>query len=187
NKKRGGNVMGNKIYIFDTTLRDGEQTPGVNLNLVEKVEIAKQLEKVGIDVIEAGFAAASPGDLKAVRAVAEAVEKPIVVSLARTNNEDIDAAVEALKGNDNVGIHVFIATSPIHMEKKLRMTEEEVLEQSVEAVRYASQFFKHVEFSCKDSTRSDLDFICKVAEKVIEVGATVLNFPDTTGYITPWE
>lgn len=179
--------MGKRIYTFDTTLRDGEQTPGVNLNVAEKVEIAKQLERVGIDVIEAGFAAASPGDLKAVRAVAEAVDTPIVVSLARTNKEDIDAAVEALKGIENVGIHVFIGTSPIHMEKKLRMTEEEVLEQSVESVRYASKFFKHIEFSCEDSTRSDLDFICEVAEKVIEAGATVLNFPDTTGYITPWE
>jgi 2-isopropylmalate synthase len=176
-----------KIYMFDTTLRDGEQTPGVSLNLAEKVEIAKQLEKAGIDVIEAGFAAASPGDMKAVRAVAEAVEKPIVVSLARTNKEDIDAVVEALSGISNVGIHIFIATSPIHMEKKLRMTKSQVLEQSVEAVRYASQFFSHIEFSCEDSTRSELDFLCEISEQVIQAGATVLNFPDTVGYITPWE
>lgn len=180
-------MMEKKIYTFDTTLRDGEQTPGVNLNQAEKVEIAKQLEKVGIDIIEAGFAAASPGDLKAVRAVAEAVEKPIVVSLARTNKEDIDAAIEALNGLDNVGIHVFIATSPIHMEKKLNMTKEQVMEQAVNAVSYASQHFDHVEFSCEDSTRSDLDFLCEISEKVIEAGAKVLNFPDTTGYITPWE
>ena len=180
-------MMEKKIYTFDTTLRDGEQTPGVNFNLAEKVEIAKQLEKVGIDIIEAGFAAASPGDLKAVRAVAEAVQKPIVVSLARTNKEDIDAALEALKGIDNVGIHVFIATSPIHMEKKLRMTKEQVMEQAVEAVRYASQFFDHIEFSCEDSTRSDIDFLCEISEKVIEAGAKVLNFPDTVGYTTPWE
>jgi 2-isopropylmalate synthase len=179
--------MGKKIYMFDTTLRDGEQTPGVSLNLSEKVEIAKQLEKVGIDVIEAGFAAASPGDLQAVRAVAQAVQKPIVVTLARTNKEDIDAAVEALNGLDNVGVHIFIATSPIHMEKKLRMTKNQVLEQSVEAVRYAKKYFSHIEFSCEDSTRSDLDFLCEIAEEVIKAGATVLNFPDTVGYITPWE
>ncbi|WP_413299815.1 2-isopropylmalate synthase [Bacillus sp. 1P10SD] len=179
--------MSQKIYMFDTTLRDGEQTPGVSLNLDEKVEIAKQLEKAGIDVIEAGFAAASPGDLKAVRAVAEAVKKPIVVSLARTNKEDIDTVAEALHGINNVGIHIFIATSPIHMEKKLRMTKSQVLEQSVNAVRYASQFFNHIEFSCEDSTRSDLDFLCEISEQVIEAGATVLNFPDTVGYITPWE
>lgn len=179
--------MNKKIYTFDTTLRDGEQTPGVNLNLAEKVEIAMQLERIGIDVIEAGFAAASPGDLQAVRAVAQAVKKPIVVSLARTNKTDIDAVVEALRGIDNVGIHVFIATSPIHMEKKLRLTKEQVLEQAVEAVRYASQFFNHIEFSCEDSTRSDIDFMCEISEKVIEAGAKVLNFPDTVGYATPWE
>ncbi|MCS0671258.1 2-isopropylmalate synthase [Cytobacillus firmus] len=179
--------MNKKIYTFDTTLRDGEQTPGVNLNQKEKVEIALQLEKLGIDIIEAGFAAASPGDLNAVRAVAKAVNEPIVVSLARTNKEDIDAVVKAFKGIKNVGIHIFIATSPIHMEKKLTLTEEQVIFKSIEAVRYARQFFDHIEFSFEDSTRSDINFLCFISEKVIEAGAKVLNYPDTVGYTTPWE
>lgn len=179
--------MSGRVYFFDTTLRDGEQTPGVSLNQEEKVEIAIRLEKLGIDVIEAGFAAASPGDAAAVRAVAQAVTKPIVVSLARASTADIDAAVEALKGIDNVGIHVFIATSPIHRERKLGMTKEEVIEKAVKSVAYAKKFFKHIEFSCEDATRTELDFLCQVAEKVIEAGATVLNFPDTVGYTTPEE
>jgi 2-isopropylmalate synthase len=183
----GINLTKNKIYTFDTTLRDGEQTPGVNLNEYEKVEIALQLEKLGIDIIEAGFAASSPGDLQAIRAVAKAVKKPRVVSLARTNKTDIDAVHEAFEGIDNVGIHIFIATSKIHMEKKLRMNKEQVLQQAVEAVRYASNFFGHIEFSCEDATRSELDFLCEISEKVIEAGANVLNLPDTVGYTTPEE
>lgn len=179
--------MSNRIYFFDTTLRDGEQTPGVNLNQEEKVEIALRLEKLGIDVIEAGFAAASPGDAAAVRAVAQAVTKPMVVSLARANKADIDAVIEAFKGVDNVGIHVFIATSPIHREKKLGMTKAEVVNQAVECVKYAAQHFSHVEFSCEDATRTELEFLREVAEHVIEAGATVLNFPDTVGYTTPEE
>lgn len=179
--------MSERVYFFDTTLRDGEQTPGVNLNQEEKVEIALRLEKLGIDVIEAGFAAASPGDAQAVRAVAQAVTKPRVVSLARANKNDIDAVVEALKGIDNVGIHVFIATSPIHREKKLGMTKEQVVAKAVESVKYAAQFFDHIEFSCEDATRTEWDFLCEVAEKVIEAGATVLNMPDTVGYTTPEE
>lgn len=176
-----------KVMFFDTTLRDGEQTPGVNLNENDKVEIALRLEKLGIDVIEAGFAAASPGDAKAVRAVAQAVKKPLVVSLARANKKDIDAVVNAFDGVDNVGIHIFIATSPIHRENKLRMTKAEVIEKAVESVAYASQYFKHIEFSCEDATRTELDYLCEVSEKVIEAGATVLNFPDTVGYTTPEE
>ena len=177
----------NKVMFFDTTLRDGEQTPGVSLDENDKVEIALRLEKLGIDVIEAGFAAASPGDAKAVRAVAQAVKKPLVVSLARANKKDIDAVVQAFDGVDNVGIHIFIATSPIHRENKLRMTKAEVIAKAVESVAYASQYFKHIEFSCEDATRTELDYLCEVSEKVIEAGATVLNFPDTVGYTTPEE
>ncbi|MGM9929397.1 MAG: 2-isopropylmalate synthase [Bacillus sp. (in: firmicutes)] len=179
--------MSEKVFFFDTTLRDGEQTPGVNLNLEEKVEIALQLEQLGVDIIEAGFAAASPGDAAAIRAVAQAVTKPLVVSLARTNLEDINAVIEALKDIDNVGIHIFIATSPIHRERKLGMTKEQVLNKAVQAVSYAANHFKHIEFSCEDATRSEYDFLSLVAEKVIEAGATVLNFPDTVGYTTPEE
>ncbi|MGG0719311.1 2-isopropylmalate synthase [Robertmurraya massiliosenegalensis] len=179
--------MSNKVYFFDTTLRDGEQTPGVNLNQEEKVEIALRLEQLGIDVIEAGFAAASPGDAAAVRAVAQAVTKPLVVSLARANKADIDAVIEALRGIENVGIHVFIATSPIHREKKLFMSKEEVIAKAVECVSYAAQHFKHVEFSCEDATRTELEFLREISEEVIEAGATVLNFPDTVGYATPEE
>jgi len=179
--------MNKRIYFFDTTLRDGEQTPGVNLNQEEKVEIALRLEKLGIDIIEAGFAAASPGDAAAIRAVAQAVSKPMVVSLARTNKEDIDAVINTLGDLENTGIHIFIATSPIHRERKLNMTKEQVVAKAVESVTYAAQHFKHIEFSCEDATRTELDFLCEVAEKVIEAGATVLNFPDTVGYTTPEE
>ncbi|WP_449619944.1 2-isopropylmalate synthase [Robertmurraya sp. Marseille-Q9965] len=179
--------MSERVYFFDTTLRDGEQTPGVNLNQEEKVEIALRLEQLGIDVIEAGFAAASPGDAEAVRAVANAVTKPMVVSLARANKGDIDAVIEAFKGIDNTGIHVFIATSPIHREKKLNMTKEQVISKAVECVSYAAGYFTHVEFSCEDATRTEHDFLREISEKVIEAGATVLNFPDTVGYTTPEE
>ncbi|WP_242035175.1 2-isopropylmalate synthase [Mesobacillus harenae] len=179
--------MGKRIYFFDTTLRDGEQTPGVNLNQDEKVEIALRLESLGIDVIEAGFAAASPGDARAVRAVAKAVSKPMVVSLARTNKQDIDAVIEAIGDIENTGIHIFIATSPIHRERKLGMTKEQVMDKAVESVSYAAKFFKHIEFSCEDATRTELEYLCEISEKVIEAGATVLNFPDTVGYTTPEE
>lgn len=179
--------MSERVYFFDTTLRDGEQTPGVNLNLEEKVEIALRLESLGIDVIEAGFAAASPGEAAAVRAVAQAVTKPMVVSLARANKADIDAVIDAFRGVENTGIHVFIATSPIHREKKLMMTKDEVIEKAVDCVSYAAQYFDHVEFSCEDATRTELEFLREVAEHVIEAGATVLNFPDTVGYTTPEE
>lgn len=179
--------MKNRVYFFDTTLRDGEQTPGVSFNQEEKVEIAQRLESLGIDVIEAGFAAASPGDAQAIRAVAQAVKKPMVVSLARTNKEDIDAVINAIGDIENTGIHIFIATSPIHREKKLGMTKEEVIEKAVECVSYAAKHFKHIEFSCEDSTRTEWDYLCEVSEKVIQAGATVLNFPDTVGYTTPEE
>ncbi len=179
--------MQERVYFFDTTLRDGEQTPGVSLNLEEKVEIALRLERLGIDVIEAGFAAASPGDAEAIRAVAQAVEKPMVVSLARTNKDDIDAVIKAIGDIENTGIHVFIATSPIHREKKLGMTKEQVVAKAVECIEYAAEHFSHIEFSCEDSTRTEWDFLCEIAGEAIKAGATVLNFPDTVGYATPEE
>ena len=179
--------MEKRIYFFDTTLRDGEQTPGVSLNQDDKVEIALRLENLGIDVIEAGFAAASPGDAEAIRAVAKAVSKPMVVSLARTNKDDIDAVINAIGDIENTGIHIFIATSPIHRERKLGMTKEQVVEKAVECVSYAAKYFKHIEFSCEDATRTELEFLSEVAEKVIAAGATVLNLPDTVGYTTPEE
>ncbi|SDW94678.1 2-isopropylmalate synthase [Marininema mesophilum] len=179
--------MGRNVQFFDTTLRDGEQSPGVNLNVEEKVAIALQLEKLGIHVIEAGFAASSPGDREAVRKVGEAVQNPTVVSLARAVRSDIDAAWEALKTAVNPGVHVFIATSPIHREYKLNMTKEEVLNQAEDAVRYAKLFFSHVEFSAEDGGRTELDFLCEVVKRAIDAGADVINIPDTVGYLSPQE
>ena len=176
-----------KIYIFDTTLRDGEQSPGVNLNTQEKVEIALQLERLGVDRIEAGFPAASPGDLAAVNAVALAVKNATVIGLARSREQDVDAVVEALKGAKNPGIHLFLATSPIHRKHKLRMEKEQVLETADRVIRYAKQFFDKVEFSPEDAGRTELDFLCQVTELAIKAGATVVNIPDTVGYLTPYE
>ncbi len=176
-----------KIEIFDTTLRDGEQSAGVNLNTIEKLEIAKQLERLGVDVIEAGFPAASPGDLDAVKQIANTVKNSSVTGLARSNKKDIDAAWEALKGSAEPRIHVFIATSPIHREYKLKMSKEEVVERAVESVKYAKQNFAKVQFSAEDACRTELDFLARVAEAAIDAGATVINIPDTVGYITPRE
>jgi 2-isopropylmalate synthase len=176
-----------KIYIFDTTLRDGEQSPGVNLNTQEKVEIALQLERLGIDRIEAGFPAASPGDLAAVNAVAKAVKNATVVGLARSREPDIDAVREALKGAQDPCIHLFLATSPIHRKHKLRMEKEQVLETAERAIRYAKQFFDKIEFSPEDAGRTELDFLCEVTAMAIRAGATVVNIPDTVGYMTPAE
>ncbi len=179
--------MSRKIIIFDTTLRDGEQSPGASMHIHEKVAIARQLEKLGVDVIEAGFAAASPGDLEAIKEVAKEVEKPIVASLARAVKKDIDAAAEALKDAKRKRIHTFIATSPIHVEKKLGMTYERVIEAAVDAVKYARNFSDDVEFSAEDATRSDWDYLCEIFEKTIDAGATTINVPDTVGYTTPQE
>lgn len=175
------------IKIFDTTLRDGEQSPGCSMNLTEKRRLARQLETLGVDVIEAGFAASSPGDFEAVREIASTVTKPIVLSLARCKKEDIDKAVEAVKDAKRPGIHVFIATSPLHMKHKLQMTEEEVYQKAVESVAYAKQFINHVEFSCEDYSRSEPEFVYRVLEGAIEAGATVVNLPDTVGYMMPEE
>ncbi|MFC5648267.1 2-isopropylmalate synthase [Paenibacillus solisilvae] len=176
-----------KIYIFDTTLRDGEQSPGVNLNTQEKVEIAYQLERLGVDRIEAGFPAASPGDLAAVNAVARAVKNATVIGLSRSREQDIDAAREALKGAADPCLHLFLATSPIHRKYKLRMEKEQVLENAERAIRYAKQYFDKIEFSPEDAGRTELDFLCEVTAMAIRAGATVVNIPDTVGYMNPSE
>lgn len=175
------------IFIFDTTLRDGEQSPGVSLNVKEKVALAKQLAKLGVDCIEAGFPIASPGDFEAVKAVSESVEGPIIAGLARTNEADINRAWEALKNASKPRIHTFIATSPIHMKHKLKKTPDEVLKSAVNAVKYAASLTKDVEFSAEDAFRSELNFLCELFEAVISAGATTINVPDTVGYATPWE
>jgi 2-isopropylmalate synthase len=174
------------VRIFDTTLRDGEQSPGIALNPHEKVEIARQLERLGVDIIEAGFAISSPGEVEGIRAVSGAVEC-VVASLARTNDEDVDAAIESLSDARNPRIHVFIATSDIHLEHKLRMTRDEVVASAERAVRRAKSFTSDVEFSCEDATRSDPDFMAQVVRRAIAAGATTINIPDTVGYTVPEE
>nr|WP_221261145.1 2-isopropylmalate synthase [Anoxybacillus tengchongensis] len=166
-------------------MRDGEQSAGVNLNLHEKLEIARQLERLGVDIIEAGFPAASKGDFQAVQAIAQTVRNCSVTGLSRSVQSDIDAAWEALKDGAEPRLHVFIATSPIHMQYKLRMTPEQVIETAVESVRYAKKYFPIVQWSAEDACRSDLPFLATIIEKVIEAGANVINIPDTVGYITP--
>lgn len=175
------------IKIFDTTLRDGEQSPGCSMNLQEKLEVARQLEKLGVDVIEAGFAIASPGDFQSVKAVADTVKNASVASLSRALKKDIDRAYEAVKGAVAPRIHTFLATSPIHMEYKLKMKPEEVLEQAVEMVKYAKSLCSDVEFSAEDASRSEPEFLWKVFEGVIAAGATCINVPDTVGYSMPEE
>ncbi|MGE5552593.1 MAG: 2-isopropylmalate synthase [Betaproteobacteria bacterium] len=177
-----------KVLIFDTTLRDGEQTPGVSLNVAEKVEIARQLARLGVDVIEAGFPVASPGDFAAVQAVAREVKGPVVCGLARAVPGDIERAWEALREAARTPrIHTFIATSPIHLQYKLKKTPDEVLAMAVEAVKFARRFTPDVEFSAEDATRSDPAFLARVFAAVIEAGATTINVPDTVGYTTPQE
>jgi 2-isopropylmalate synthase len=177
--------MAEKLIIFDTTLRDGEQSPGASMTREEKLRIAKQLEKLRVDVIEAGFAASSNGDFEAVRAIADAIRDSTVCSLARANDRDISRAAEALKGAKSMRIHTFMATSALHMEKKLRMTPEQVYEQVKLAVRFARKFTDNVEFSPEDASRSDPDFLCRVLEAAIAEGATTINIPDTVGYAVP--
>ncbi|MDO7907422.1 2-isopropylmalate synthase [Paenibacillus sp. JX-17] len=176
-----------KIYIFDTTLRDGEQSPGVNLNTREKVEIAMQLEKLGIDRMEAGFPAASPGDLAAVNAVARAVKNTTVIGLARSREQDIDAVKEALKGAQDPCIHIFLATSPIHRQHKLRMDKAQVLDTARSAIRYSRKLFDKVEFSLEDAGRTEYDFMVEMVKMAVQEGAKVVNIPDTVGYLTPYE
>lgn len=179
--------MPRRIMIFDTTLRDGEQSPGVSLNSHEKLEIAKQLAKLKVDVIEAGFPIASKGDFNAVKTIAENVKGPIIAGLSRANFKDVDQAAQALKNAERPRIHTFIASSPIHMKYKLRMTPEQVLESAVEAVKRAKSYVEDVEFSAEDAARSDIDFLCRLFSATIKAGATVINIPDTVGYSTPEE
>jgi len=176
----------NKIVVFDTTLRDGEQTPGVNLNLSEKLEIARQLEKLGVDVIEAGFPAASPGDFESVRAVSQTVNCS-VAALCRCTPGDIQKAWEAVKYSKKPRIHMFIATSPIHMTYKLKLEAAEVLARAVDCVKLGKSLCEDIEISCEDASRSDVDFLYQVVEAVIDAGATTVNLPDTVGYSMPSE
>ena len=177
--------MSDKLIIFDTTLRDGEQSPGASMTKDEKVRIAKVLEKMRVDVIEAGFAIASPGDFEAVQAVANVVKDSTICSLARALDKDIERAGEALKKANSARIHTFMATSDIHMKMKLQMTPDQVVEQAVRAVKRARQYTDDVEFSPEDAGRSDEDFLCRVIEKAIAAGATTINIPDTVGYNIP--
>jgi 2-isopropylmalate synthase len=179
--------MSDKIYIFDTTLRDGEQSPGASMNMQEKFRLAQQLVLLNVDVIEAGFPVASNGDFECVKNIADNIKGVQVAGLARCNEKDIDRAWEALKDGENPRIHTFLATSDIHMKHKLKMSREKVLELAVASVKYASQLTSNVEFSAEDASRSDLGFVCQVFEAVIDAGATTLNFPDTTGYALPDE
>jgi len=176
-----------QVRIFDTTLRDGEQSPGCSMNLREKIEVARCLEKMHVDIIEAGFAIASPGDFESVKTIAETIKGCTIASLARSSEKDIDTAWEAVKGAVSPRIHVFIATSPLHMEYKLKKTPEQVLEQAGEMVAYAKKYCSDIEFSAEDATRSEPEFLKKVVERAIASGATTINIPDTVGYTTPEE
>jgi 2-isopropylmalate synthase len=177
--------MQDKLIIFDTTLRDGEQSPGAAMTKEEKIRIARQLEKLGVDVIEAGFAAASPGDFEAIKAIAEIIKDSTVCSLARANENDVRRAGEAIKPAKKGRIHTFIATSPIHMENKLRMTPDQVVERAVQAVKWALEYTDDVEFSAEDAVRSEMDFLVRVFDAVIQAGAKTINVPDTVGYSIP--
>jgi len=179
--------MADKVYIFDTTLRDGEQAPGYSMNLEEKIKMARQLEALGVDIIEAGFAISSPGDFESVKAISESVKNVRVASLARALKKDIDAAYQAVKGAEAPRIHLFLATSDLHLEYKLKLTREEALERIRENVAYARSLCPDVEFSLEDATRTDLEYLCRVVETAIKEGATTINLPDTVGYSTPSE
>jgi len=176
-----------KIIIFDTTLRDGEQSPGINLDTAEKVEIALMLEGLKVDVIEAGFAVSSPGEFEAIKAVARVVKDSTICSLSRAVERDIDLTAEAVSGAASSRIHIVLATSPIHMKYKLQMTPENVLEHAVRAVVHARRYSEDIEFSCEDASRSEPEFLARFVEQVIKAGATTVSLPDTVGYSTPHE
>src|SRR6202166_124198 len=176
-----------RITIFDTTLRDGEQSPGCSMNQQEKRRLAHQLDRLGVDVIEAGFPIASDGDFESVKAIASVVRRPVIAGLARACRPDIERAWDALKGADRPRIHVFLATSDIHLKYKLRITRDQCVEQAREAIRFAKSLCDDVEFSPEDATRSDPEFLCRVLDAVVEAGATTLNIPDTVGYTVPAE
>lgn len=175
------------VHIFDTTLRDGEQSPGATMNVEEKLVIARQLEKLGVDVIEAGFAAASEGDAAGVACVAAAVDAPVVLSLSRTKQGDIEAALRSVATAKRPGIHIFIATSELHLARKLMMSHQEVIDAAAWAIAFAKRHVDHIEFSAEDASRSDPDYLVQVFAEAIRAGATVLNVPDTTGYAVPQE
>jgi len=179
--------MAEKVLIFDTTLRDGEQSPGASLSIDEKLEIARQLAVLGVDIIEAGFPVSSPAQFEATRLIAEQVQGPVITGLARSNKKDIEAAGKALEPAGNKRIHTFIATSPIHMEYKLKKAPAEVLKMAVKAVEFAKEFTDDIEFSPEDACRSEMAFMLEVLTAVVEAGATTLNIPDTVGYIIPYE
>src|ERR671939_555115 len=176
-----------RVRIFDTTLRDGEQSPGISLNKQEKVEIAQQLARLGVDVIEAGFPITSPGDFEAVQAIAREVQGPVVCGLSRTAFQDIDAAWNAIKDSQRPRIHTFIATSDIHIERKLQTTREDVKGQARAAVAHAKAYTDDVEFSPEDGSRSDVEFMAEVIQIALDEGATTINVPDTVGYTMPHE
>src|SRR6516164_8598996 len=177
--------MSDNLIIFDTTLRDGEQSPGASMNLAEKLEVALALAELGVDIIEAGFPIASPGDFEAVQAVARQVRGPIICGLARCNADDIDRAWEALREAERARIHVFLATSAIHREFKLKMAKEEIVRRAIEGVKRARGYCADVEFSPEDAARTELDFLAEVVEAAIDAGATTVNIPDTVGYAVP--
>jgi 2-isopropylmalate synthase len=179
--------MTEQVYIFDTTLRDGEQSPGASMTLDEKIRMALQLEMLGVDIIEAGFPVASRGEFESVQKIASTVKNAVVAGLARANQADIDTAWNAIKGAARPRIHLFIATSDIHLKHKLRRTREQVLEDAVAAVKHARRLTEDVEFSAEDATRSDIDYLAQVVRAVIEAGASVVNLPDTVGYSIPAE
>ncbi len=179
--------MKDQVIIFDTTLRDGEQSPGASMNTAEKLRLGTQIEKLGVDVLEAGFPAASPGDLEAVQLIAQKIRGLQVAGLARASRQDIDLAWKAVKEAAHPRIHTFIATSDIHLEHKLKMSREEVIKEVVSAVKHAKGYTENVEFSAEDGSRSDRDYLCKVFEAAIEAGATTINLPDTVGYALPHE
>lgn len=179
--------MSRRIHIFDTTLRDGEQVPGAKLNKRQKIEIAQQLAKLRVDVIEAGFPCSSPDDLQAVKAISEQVKGPIIAGLARAVKEDIDAAWEAVRGAERPRIHVFLGASDIHIQKKLRRDRNSAIEMAVSAVKYAKSFCPDVEFSTEDGSRTDFEFLCRIIEATVQAGANVINVPDTVGYAVPEE
>ena len=175
------------VDIFDTTLRDGEQSPGFSMNSEEKVRLAHQLEDLGVDILEAGFPIASPGDLEGTRAVAAEIKGCRVAALARAKQDDVDAALRGLEPAARPRLHMFLATSDLHLKHKLRMTREEALDQITRTMRFAHQYCDEIEFSAEDASRSDMDYLCQVIQSVVECGATVINLPDTVGYSTPAE
>ncbi len=180
-------MIADKLTIFDTTLRDGEQSPGFSMNTPEKLKLARQLEVLGVDILEAGFPIASDDDAHAVRLIATEIRKPIIAALARCNPADIERAGQSLKPAERSRIHIFIATSDLHLERKLRLSRDECMEVLTASVKQARNYTDDVEFSAEDATRSDMDFLCQVVERAIETGAMTINLPDTVGYCTPEE